>query len=835
MTADTGRWQRLRAIFDELVELPAHQQDARLADLTLDDPGLRTEIKSLLVADRAAGDRFEHAPELPDDPSPEGPEPLPGGTRIGPYRVSREVGRGGMGAVYEAFRDDDAFTKRVAIKMVPSGRDSELILRRFRQERQILARLDHKNIAALLDGGMTGDGRPYFAMEFVEGERIDRYCGRHQLGIRERLQLMRQVCAAVHYAHQHLVVHRDLKPSNIMVGPDGTVKLLDFGIAKLVDPVETGEELTDTGGLPMTTGYASPEQLLGDPVNTATDVYSLGVVLYELLAGRQPFQFADLPILEIHRRMLVENPPPPSVAAAAESAAMSRLPRGRAGELDHIVLQALRKEPARRYASAEQLAEDLLRFLDGRPVLAQPDSLGYRVRKFAARNRAAVGAVTVVFLTLLGGLAVTLWQYEIGRRERAKTEVVNRFLQDLLVSSGSGAADPQTAQRTVRDVLDAATQRLETENLSANPGVKATLQQIIGSSYVNLGQYALGERNLRAALVTQTRLFGADSPELLKTLYSLAQVALIKADYPSAEAFFERRVQLLRREQASGRIPVDLLITALSDFAVLRRARGDSKAAETLLREGFELAPQLPSDLQSSFRQAETLLALTWLDQGKFGEAEEYARRLVTGFRAQPNPESSALCSGLTLLGSILMEQGKLAEAESTLKEAEAMYRRLYDANYAPIYDNLRLQAQVYYLAGRLDEGDAAIERTIAKYRENSGSRYVNFATALTIKGLILNRKGRVSEAEAVLREAARLRAEHLPDEHFMSALTKGALGEALHTQKRYAEAEPFLLASYQTLKRTQVTENQRVVFARQRLTALYTAWNRPDLLARVR
>jgi tetratricopeptide (TPR) repeat protein len=293
-------------------------------------------------------------------------------------------------------------------------------------------------------------------------------------------------------------------------------------------------------------------------------------------------------------------------------------------------------------------------------------------------------------------------------------------------------------------------------------------------------------------------------------------------------------VRLLRSEQASGRIPVDLLITALSNFAVLRRARGDSKAAEALLRESLTLAPELPSDAQASIGLVETLLALTWLDQGKFAEAEAYARKLVAGFRSQANPETAQLCSGLTLLGSILMEKGDLAAADASLKEAEALYRKLFDADYAPIYDNLRLQAQVYYLADRLAEAEVAIEQTIAKYREHSGSQYVHFATALTIKGLILNKTGRMNEAEKVLREAARLRAGNLPDGHFMSAITKGALGQVLTAQRRFAEAEPLLLASYQTLKHTQATENPRVVSARRRLTDLYTAWNKPELLGRV-
>ncbi|NOT09091.1 MAG: serine/threonine protein kinase [Gemmatimonadales bacterium] len=820
MTADTSRWQRLRTIFDELVELPPAEQDRRLEALPAEELELRAEIRSLLQAERRAGNRFEHAPTLADEFSdilPDDPKP---GARIGPYRVAREIGRGGMGAVYEAFRDDAAFTKRVAIKTVPSGRDTEQILRRFRHERQILARLDHKNIAALLDGGVSEDGRPYFAMEYVEGERIDLYCDRLRLGLRERLQLMRQVCAAVHYAHQHLVVHRDLKPSNVLVAPDGTVKLLDFGIAKLVDPGDSDEQLTESGVLPMTTSYASPEQLRGDLVNTATDVYSLGLMLYELLAGRRAFQVGELPLLEARRRMLEEAPPPPGVN----------------GEIDSIILMALRKEPERRYASVERLSGDLSRYLSGLPIHAQPDSFGYRARKFASRHRAAVGAMGVILLTLIGGLVVTLWQFGIARRERAKTEAVNRFLQDLLATSASdgNSTSPPQGQRTVSEVLDAATRRLETENLSANPGVKATLQQIIGSSYLSQGQYALAEQNLRAALAAQGHLFGENSPEMLRTLLSLAQLSLTKADYAGAEDFFQRRITILRREEKRGTIPPEMLASALSDFGVLRRARGNSKEAELLLREAIALKPTIAPESRGGLGQVETLLALTWLDQGKFAEAEEYARRLIAGFRALPNPATASLCSGLTLLGSILMERGELVEAQAELEEAEKLYRQLFDANYAPIYDNIRLQAQVDYLAGRLSEGLVKIDRALDQYRRHAGTQYVNFATALTVKGLILGKAGRADEAERILREAAGLRAAHLPNEHFMTALTKGALGEVLLSRRRFAEAEPLLVESYATLKQTQATDNRRVQGARQRLVELYTAWNRPELLSKL-
>ena len=838
MSTDTGRWQQLRGIFDQLVELPQPDQAEQLTRLAAGDESLRDEIAALLAAERTAGDRFDQPPVLPDDFMDDLPEDAMEGTRIGAYRVTREIGRGGMGAVYEAFRDDAAFTKRVAIKMVPSGRVTDLVLRRFHHERQILAQLEHKNIAALLDGGVTDGGRSYFAMEYVEGERIDRYCDRARLGIRDRVQLLRQVCAAVQYAHQHLVVHRDLKPSNVLVGPDGTVKLLDFGIAKLLEPGENDEQLTETGMLPMTTSYASPEQLRGGPVGTATDIYSLGVLMYELLAGRPPFLFANLPILEIRRRMLEETPLAPSLLATADSSTTGRVSRAMASELDHIVLMALRKEPERRYASADELSEDLLRFLSGLPIRARPDSFGYRARKFAVRNRVAVAAIGIVFVTLVAGLVVTLWQFRTSQHERAKTDVVTRFLQDVLLTSArnaSGAGKTDGQQQALSDALGGASQRLASAEIASSPEVQATLEQIIGANYVSLGQYDEGEKHLRAALAIQTRLFGDDNLESLKTLLSLANLAFTKADYENAERFFRRRLTALRHEQRAGRISAATLMLALGDFALIRRARGDSEEAEAILREAMALGPQLPARDEETIGQTETLLVLALLDHGKFAEAEDYGRRLVTRFRQSPKSETPEMCSGLTILGSVMMEEGKLAEAEVNLKEAETLYRRLYDSNFVATYDNVRLQAQLNYLQGRLPEAAQRIEQSLDNYRQHASPKYISFATALTVKGLILNASGKPVEAERVLREAVRLRSENLPDKHFMSALTKGALGEVLMSQKRLAEAEPLLVASYDALKLSQAVENPRTGLARQRLVELYTAWHRPERIAALR
>ena len=798
-------WQKIKDVFALALEQPADKRGLFLRETCGEDSDLRVEVESLLEAN----DEPEHLIEKnsygiasllnANGTNYEGKE-------FGHYRIIREIGRGGMGAVFLAERSDGEFNQQVALKIVRrSFVDSELS-RRFRQERQILASLNHPNIARLLDGGVSADNESFLAMEYVEGERIDDYCQKNNLSTEERLNLFLAVCHAVAYAHQNLVVHRDIKPSNILVTAEGTPKLLDFGIAKLLDPEHTSEH-TQTNFRAFTPEYASPEQKSGGQITTASDVFSLGVLLSNLIHGDtsiQPAKIGD---------------------------------QGIKPDLKSILQMAQRDEPARRYASVQQFAEDIERYLNGSTVRAQKDSFAYRAEKFVRRNRIAVSAVAFVALSLICGLTIALWQYRNAERERVKAETVNDFLQSMLSASNPEfkVAGRQGRDVTIADVLDEASKQIETENLATESAVKADLQRIIGTSYLTIGKYDLANQNLRAALATQNELFGENSPETLKTLLALGSLALAKADYKEAENIYRRQLEILRREYASGRIDAGYLLTALNDFAVLRRARGNSKEAESLLREAVTLTPQIDAKNSSRIGQLKTILTLTLADQGKFDEAENRIRGQLAEFQQASNTESPEMCAALTMLGSILMEKGETAEAETNLRRAETIYRKLYDPNYTAIYDNLRLQAQNLYLQGRFNEAEMIINQVLENYKQNSSPQYISYATALTVKGLILNKEGKSAEAERLLREAVRLRAENLPKEHFMSALTTGALGEVLGAQKRLAEAEPLLLDSYENLQVSQARENPRTQLAKRRLIDLYTVWEKPDALAILR
>jgi non-specific serine/threonine protein kinase/serine/threonine-protein kinase len=491
----------MKGIFAAVLERAPGERDEYLRQACGGDEALRAELEELL-----------RSHDSTQSEAVEGPRAPVAGRKVGPYQLVRQIGVGGMGAVYLAARADDTFQKRVAIKLVRAGVDTQAVLKRFRQERQILAPLDHPNITKLLDGGTTDEGLPYFVMDYVEGTRIDEYCDAHKLSINERIALFREVCSAVQYVHQNLVVHRDLKPGNILVTAEGTPKLLDFGIAKLLKPELFSGSLDATlpEFRPMTPGYASPEQVRGEPVTTASDVYSLGVILYELLTSCRPYRLKGNADDEIRQAVCEQEPDKPSVtlthfepgratgrnkSITAESIAAKRatvpdkLRRQLAGDLDNIVMKALRKEPQRRYVSAEQLSEDLRRYLEGLPVLAHADSRGYRAQKFIQRHKVGVGAAVVVTLSLVAGVLGTTWQMQVARRERARAQQKFNDVRKLATSflfEFHQAIQNLPGSTPARQLLVQRAQEYLSKLASESQG-DASLQRDLAEAYLKVG------------------------------------------------------------------------------------------------------------------------------------------------------------------------------------------------------------------------------------------------------------------------------------------------------------------------------------------------------------
>jgi non-specific serine/threonine protein kinase/serine/threonine-protein kinase len=486
-------WDRVHALFHEVLELEPADREARLVRLEESEPAVAREVRSLLEADAAASG-FLASPAQPP-----GVQVIAPGDKLGPYRITGLIGRGGMGVVYRAVRDDESFTKDVAIKLIDPGMRSDEILKRFRSERQILAMLDHPHIARLLDGGTAPDGSPYLVMDYVDGQPLTEYCDQRRMGVDPRLALFLTVCDAVQFAHQRLIVHRDLKSDNVLVTADGSPRLLDFGIAKLMSP--QGEEavtVTAPMNRMMTPDYASPEQIRGEPVTVAGDVYSLGVVLYELLSGTRPLHFVTRTPEEILRVVTQVEPAAPSAAiaraatdeaAARRSDTTQRLRRRLTGDLDYVVLKALEKDPARRYASVDQLAQDIRRHLEGLPVLARGASTAYRMSRFVRRHRVAVVTTALVGISLLAGLGGTIWQAGVARREgdlarrrfddvRALAHAVMFDIHDAIANlPGSTKAREILVQHALRYLDD----------LSREAKGDLALQRELGLAYAKIG------------------------------------------------------------------------------------------------------------------------------------------------------------------------------------------------------------------------------------------------------------------------------------------------------------------------------------------------------------
>jgi serine/threonine protein kinase len=474
------RWQQIEAVFEQTLELPAEKRSGFLKHRCGGDQQLRREVESLLDSHARAGNFIDNRTHFYQE-FDEADVPLP--QLIGPYRIVRELGRGGMGAVYLAERADEQYQKQVAIKLIKRGMDTDSVLRHFRNERQILAGFDHPNIARLFDGGTTEDGLPYFVMEYIEGLPIDEYCNKHTLALPEYLRLFREVCAAVTYAHRHLVIHRDIKRTNILVTADGVPKLLDFGIAKILQAGDGALPfVTMTGMRLMTPETASPEQVRGEPVTTASDVYSLGVVLYELLTGRFPYRFSSQTPREIERAITEQAPEKPSTAVFKNQQSKIINPKFIRGDLDNIVLMALRKEPARRYQSVEQLSEDIRRHLETRPVLARADTVSYRAGKFIRRNKIALAAGSLILLSLVAGLIATTWE---ARREKRRFNDVRQLAHSVLFDYHDAIKDlPGATKVRERLVQDGLTYL---DSLTKEAGGDPALQRELADAYERVG------------------------------------------------------------------------------------------------------------------------------------------------------------------------------------------------------------------------------------------------------------------------------------------------------------------------------------------------------------
>jgi serine/threonine-protein kinase len=801
-------WLQADALFEELLSLDPDERVGALASFA-GPPEVAARVRRLLELE----DESREFLNQDSIPIPEGAlaevesrtrPSLPEGTRVGRYAVAGVLGRGGTSTVYRARRADGAFDQEIALKVVRSDMRADELARRMRAERQILATLSHPNLARVFDGGVTDDGRPWLGVELVEGERVDRWADARALPIRERLRLFLQILAAVQHAHQNLIVHRDLKPSNILVTDDGVAKLLDFGIAKLLSPdnVAAGWDETQLGdGQWVTPSYAAPEQLLGQRITTATDIHALGVILYELLTGHRPFADTGSTRFAVERAICETEAPSPSstVTGAApantdtEATARNRattppeLRRTLGGDLDAIVLKALRKEPERRYASADEFARDIRRYLDGLPVEARGDSAGYRARKFVRRNRVPVAAAALLVLTLSGsavslGLSRSAVLKERDRAEdaaaRAEAEAENAqaviaFLADVFRGRDPNAAPSDTV--TALELVEWGKERVTSE-FEDQPAVKGQLLSVLSEAYLNLGFPEQGVELARAGLTSAESSFGGGSREFAEARLDLASV-MRRARVAEDTALFHAREALGLMQSLDGDSSITL-VPALSEVAILFNMQlfGDSAAAYMDRSIRIQRAAgRSPADMSRTLLE----LAQVRRQQGRYTEAIALYSEAVPEYRRRFGDDYRGLAAHLNNMAFAHKEAGDLVAADTLYREALALGSEAFGRGHPNMVQVAMNLAGTLAQQGRYPAADSVLATSLDQLRQRWPENHWRVGQGLSNRGTFRLRAGDPVGALPLLERAADNYRNALGVDHYWTVFAEADVGIA--------------------------------------------------------
>jgi len=861
-------WERLQTLFHAAVERPRAEWRPFLDAEAAGDEKVVNRVMAMLEADAHEASVFSRdsvtlANDLLDSTA------SAVGRRVGPYRITSLLGEGGMGVVYLAVRDD--LGTQAAVKVLRDAWVSPSRRERFAAEQRTLAQLNHPAIAHLYDAGTLEDGTPWIVMEHVEGDPLTEACQARGLGLRPRLTLYRTVCEAVVHAHQHLVVHRDVKPSNILVRADGTVKLLDFGIAKQLEQVNDSSR-TQTGLRLMTPAYAAPEQLKGTAIGIYTDVYSLGVVLYELLAGRLPYDVSTRTPGEAERTILDSEPDRASVAARTGRAPVNAT-ASQWNDLDVLCATAMHKDPARRYASVDALIRDIDHFLAGEPLDAQPDSVRYRAARFISRNRKlvfATAAVIAVIAALNVFYAIRLTNArDVAVAEAARTGRIQRFVTQLF-EGGDPAAGPAESLHVVT-LVDRGVR--EARSLTSEPAIQAELLQTLGGIYEKLGNLERADTLLRESLASRRSTPGTTAAEVGSSLTSLALLRTVQANYVAAESLARAGIaasssalprdhpQVAEGTEVLGRVLSEkgdykAAISVLEDAVRLRSASGTESAeyassvyelanaqfyagnydaSDSLNRVVLALHRRIYGDRHPSVSDDLINLGASQFERANYDEAEKFYREALAITIAYHGQDHFKTASNLTMLGRSLVRQNRWDEATAALRRALAVRERVYGPVHPAVASTVNELGSVALQQSRYDEAEAAFRRMISIYQAvHHGKHYVIGIAQANLASTLMAR-GDNREAEALFRQALDMYAQTLPATNTNIGIGRIKLGRSLLRQGKFTEAERETRAGYEQLVPQVNPTASWLVSARADLAMAYDSLHRPQDAARLR
>ena len=858
------RWDRIQDLFHQAADLPEARRPIFLTEQCGDDPSLVPEVTALLAADARANTPIDRpVAAVAHQLLGSAPTDLTA-HRFGPYRIAGILGEGGMGVVYLGVRDD--LDTKVAIKVLRDAWLSPARRERFASEERLLAQLSHPAIAALHDAGTLPDGTPWFVMEYVEGVPITDYCRDRRSSLGDRLRLFRSVCEAVAHAHRHAIVHRDLKPSNVLVTNDRRVKLLDFGIAKQIETFDDPAAATRTGLRMMTPAYAAPEQFRGAGIGLYTDVYALGVMLYEMLAGRLPFDLSGKNPAEAAALVAAGDAPRPSVVAWLRALPGDRVAsRSAWADLDVLCLKAMHPDPERRYSSVDALIRDIDHFLDGEPLEARPDAMAYRLTKFTSRNLRAVSigagglvvvAVLVAFYTVRLAAARDRAVAEAGRAERIQGFTMRLF------EGGDEAAGPADSLRVVT-LLDRGLR--DAKSLDADPGSQSELFLTLGSIHQKLGNLERADTLLNAAVAKRRALLGPDHPDVAAALVELGSLQSARADFPAAEAtareaiaiatkslapthptrvkalavlgqVFElsgaydsaiatlgQAVSLYQRDSTSAEF-----VATLGELANTHFYAGHYSIADSLFHRVLVMSKALYGDRHPHVGDDLINLGAVQFEQGNFVEAERYYRQgldLLRSFYGDVHPETA---SAETMLSRALVNLERYDEAAELVTKALVVYEKTYGPVHPRVASAVNEVGRIALRQNRYDDARAAFERMTAIYREVYHDKHYQIGVALSNLSGVYQAQKQFPEAIRLMREVLRRYAEVLEPEHQLVGIANIRLGRNLLGAQQYPEAEKASLLGYQILMKQKAPPKSWLDNARTDLVADYKALGRP-------